>query len=208
MRPSDHKDVSLRAEGRVLLAFPTCEKRFCHHWQKAEEHGLSPCPTGGTRWESMVLQGWVYCLRLFQMLVEPAGDAAVEVLAGVAALDEVVAVGIDELHEGDVGLHEGFGELGGIAVVHVVIGCAVADEEGTVELLGARHRVAVVAGGVFLGRAHIALGIDSVVVAVVGDGCHGHAGSEDAAALGHGHQRVEAAVAPAPDADAVLIDIG
>ena len=54
----------------------------------------------------------------------------------------------------------------------------------------------------------IPFGIDAVIEAVVGDGCHGDAGSEDASALCHGHECHEAAIAPSPDADAVFVHVG
>ena len=142
------------------------------------------------------------------MIVEPTDDAAVEVETRVGAVDAVVAVGIDELHEGLVGLYEGLGELGGVAEVDVVVGRAMADEEVTVELRSTGDGVAVVARGVLLRGAHETLSIDAVVVAIAGDGRHGDTGGEDATALGHGHQGHETAIRPAPDGDAVLVDVG
>ena len=49
------------------------------------------------------------------MLFKPIGDTAIKVEAGVAAVDAVIAVRIDELHEGLFGLYESLGEFGSIA---------------------------------------------------------------------------------------------
>lgn len=45
-----------------------------------------------------------------------------KVVAGVASVDTVVAVGVDELREVLVGLYEGIDQLGGVLIVDVVVG--------------------------------------------------------------------------------------
>ena len=86
-------------------------------------------------------------------------------VAGVATVDGVVAVGIGELEEVLVGMDEGFGVLSHIAIVHIVVGRAVDDEKAAAEVLGTGDGAAVIAFGVLLGCAHEALGVDGVVVA-------------------------------------------
>ena len=61
---------------------------------------------------------------------------AEEVVAGVAAIDGVVAVGVGELAEVLVGMDEGFGVLCHVAEVHVVVGKAVDDEQASAKVLG------------------------------------------------------------------------
>ena len=129
-------------------------------------------------------------------------------VAGVAAVDIVIAVRVDLHFKLLVGLHEGFAHFVGIAHVYVVIGCAVDEQEVAVKLGGAADGAAVVARGVLLRRAHIALGIDGVVVFPVAGGGNGHTSAEDGTAFAHRHQRVESAEAPTPNGDAVLVDEG
>ena len=57
-------------------------------------------------------------------------------VAGVAAIDGVVAVGVGELAEVLVGMDEGFGVLCHVAEVHVVVGKAVDDEQASAKVLG------------------------------------------------------------------------
>ena len=82
-----------------------------------------------------------------------------------------------------------------------------ADEQGAIELRGTADRTVVVARGVLLRRAHVTLGVDRVIETVARRRSDSHTGLEDGTALTHAHQRVETAVAPAPDADVVLVDI-
>ena len=65
-----------------------------------------------------------------QVVVKPLDDTAVEVETGVTAVDAVVAVGVNELHEGLVGLHQRFGKFRGITQMDVVVCRAVAEEQG------------------------------------------------------------------------------
>ena len=86
-------------------------------------------------------------------------------VAGVATVDGVVAVGVGELAEVLVGVHEGFGVFCHIAVVYVVVGRTMDDEQTAAQVLGTRDRTAIIAFGVLLGCAHETLGVDGVVVA-------------------------------------------
>ena len=60
---------------------------------------------------------------------EPVGDLTEEVVAGVTAVDAVVAVGVGELTEVFVGLHQCFCVFGGISEVHIIVGKSVTDEQ-------------------------------------------------------------------------------
>ena len=77
----------------------------------------------------------------------------------------MVAVGVGELAEVLVGMNEGFGVLCHIAVVHIVVGRTVDDEQAAAEVLGTGDGAAVIAFGVLLGCAHETLGVDGIVVA-------------------------------------------
>ncbi len=128
-------------------------------------------------------------------------------VAGVAAVDAVVAVGIGQLAEVLVSLHEGFGVFLRIAEMHVVVGKAVNEQQLAAELCGTADGTDIVACAVLAGGAHEALGVDGVVVAPAGGSRHSHTCGKDGTPLAHAHQGVEAAVAPAPDGDAVLVNI-
>ena len=84
--------------------------------------------------------------------------------------------------------------------MHIVVGCAVDEEQLAGELLcqldGRGERVAL---GVLFRRAHVALGVDGVVIVPIGRGSHGDAHLEGAFADTHAHQRVVSAEAPSPD---------
>ena len=120
----------------------------------------------------------------------------------------MVAVGVDLHVELLAGLYEGLAILGGVAQVDVVVGRAVDEQEVARELRCAADGVVGIALAVFLRRAHVALGVDGVVVAPVGRGCHGHSGAEDGLPGAHRHERVEAAKAPTPNAYVLAVDVG
>src|SRR5256884_3469545 len=61
---------------------------------------------------------------------------------------------------------------------------------------------------VFLRKAEVALGVDGIVVAPVGDRAARETHFENIAGFKHGVQRHVTAVAPSPDADAIGINIG
>ena len=91
------------------------------------------------------------------MAVEETFDATEEVETGVAAVDAVVAVGVDLLLKLDAGLDHLLGEFGGVLIVNVVVGKAVADKQVAMQLLESVERGDVVAVGVLLRRTHVAL---------------------------------------------------
>ena len=129
-------------------------------------------------------------------------------IAGIAAIDAVVAVGVDELAEVFVGINESGDVLGGVLIVHVVIGQTVTEQQGSAELIDTGDGTdAVVAIGVLVGRAHEALGIDGVVEAPARGRGDGDAAAEYGPPFAHGHQRVPAAIAPAPNGDVLFVDI-
>ena len=132
---------------------------------------------------------------------------AEEVVAGISAVDAVVAVGVGELAEVLVGLNECLGILRRIAEVDVVVRKAVDEKQLAAELVGTADGTDVVARSVLVRCPHKALGVDAVVVAPAGGSGYGNACSKDGTSLAHAHQGVEASVAPAPDGDAVLIDV-
>ncbi|CAH0055364.1 unnamed protein product [Clonostachys solani] len=131
---------------------------------------------------------------------------------GVVEVDAVVAVGEDvDVVVLDAGEVEGVEEPEGILEVDVVVGDAVHEEEADVPAEGGG--VGDAGGGVavpvVLGLAHVALGVDAVVEAPVDDGGDGHAVGEGlAGVLLEGLEGLEAAVGPAPDGEAVGVDVG
>lgn len=66
---------------------------------------------------------------LLQVFTEEVRDACEEMRPCVAACDIVVAVVVGKHHERFSGLYKSFGILHGVAEVHVVVGCSVADQE-------------------------------------------------------------------------------
>ena len=150
----------------------------------------------------------VFCKTpLLQFLIKEAGDGFEEVVTGVAAVDIVVAVGVELLGKGFVGLYVSLAHLHKVAEVHVVVRRAVNEQEAAGELGGAADGAVGIALGILLRRAHIAFGVDRVVVFPVARRCHRHAGAERGATLAHRHQRVETAEAPAPDGDAPFVHV-
>ena len=135
-------------------------------------------------------------------------NALEEMRARRTAIDAVVAIRVDLHVKGLAHLHERFRHLRAVAVVHVVVGRAVNEQEVAVELVGTRDGIHQLIVGILLWRAHVALGVDGVVEFPVGRRRHRHASAEEGRALRHGHQRVEAAEAPTPNRDARSIDIG
>ena len=59
------------------------------------------------------------------MHFEVVQDTAEKVMAGVATIDAVVAIGVDLHVERLVGLHQSLRHLSAVAEMHIVIGCAV-----------------------------------------------------------------------------------
>src|SRR5579864_8271702 len=69
-----------------------------------------------------------------------------------------------------------------------------------------RYRAFVVSFGVVFRQSHIALGIDSVIVALIGDGCNRHSGLESIG-VSHRIKRHRPAIRPSPYRDPVLIEL-
>ena len=65
---------------------------------------------------------------------EPLRDAHEQVVTCVAAIDAMVAVGVNELMEGLVCLYKGFCHFGCVAQVYVIVSRTMADEQCTMEL--------------------------------------------------------------------------
>ena len=74
--------------------------------------------------------------KLLQIILEVLGYLAEEVVAGVAAVDAVIAVRINQFAEVFIGLHKGFGVFGSVAEVDVVVGKAVNEKQFATQLRG------------------------------------------------------------------------
>ena len=77
----------------------------------------------------------MYCL--FQLALPEVEHLGEDVVAGVAAIDAMVAVGVVVHVELLVGLYQCFGILHAVAHVHVIVGHAVHEEQATVEVSSA-----------------------------------------------------------------------
>ena len=117
----------------------------------------------------------------------------------------MVAIGVPYLLEILVGLNQSLGILVGVLRMHIVVGHAMADEQRSMLLVGTLDRVHLVSLLVLLRGAHVTLGVYRVVEAIAGRRSHSHASLEHRATLAHAHQGVETTIAPAPDADVVLV---
>src|SRR5580658_9830647 len=91
--------------------------------------------------------------------------------------DAVAAAGVDLVFGILLGLDEFLRQLHGVGKVYVVVAGGMGDEQLTVKPGGIidGRRVAV-AVGILLGRAHVALRVDGVVLAPIGDRGPGKAG--------------------------------
>ena len=123
-------------------------------------------------------------------------------IAGIATIDTVVAVRINQLAKILIGLYQCIDVVGSIAEVDIVVGCSVTEHQGTMELRCTGNGTVVVTRRILMRGAHEAFGIDGVVVAPRGGWCYGDATAEYFPTLRHGHQGIETAIAPAPDGDA------
>ena len=145
----------------------------------------------------------------FQVLLEVVGEAGEEVMACLSAKYAVVPVCIYLHVELLACLYQCFGVFGQVAEVYVVIGHAVYEEQFAVQLVCMGHgRALLVSVAVLLGGTHVSFGIYGVVELPACGCCHGYSGFEDGASFAHGHEGVESAVAPSPDAYARLVDVG
>ena len=106
-------------------------------------------------------------------------------------------------------MDELLGELNGVGEVDVVVVGAGGDQKFALELgsVGYRRRI-LVALGVVLRQAHVALGVDGVVLAPVCDRRAGEPGLEDLGRVQHRVASHVSAIAPAPDANARAVYVG
>ena len=81
-------------------------------------------------------------------------------VAGVAPIDAVVAVGVDIHAEILIGLHQCFGILKSVLRMHIVVGQSVTEQQSAVQFAGSGYGAVIVARGVLLRRAHETLCID------------------------------------------------
>ena len=119
----------------------------------------------------------------------------------------MVAVCIEKLLEILVGLHESLSILEGVLWVHVVVGGTVADKQCTMKFVGTRDGAISITLGILLRSAHVAFGVDRIVITIACRRSDRHTCLEDGTALAHAHQRAIATIRPTPDTDVVLIDI-
>ena len=112
---------------------------------------------------------------LFHVALQEVENALEEMRARRTAVDTVVAVRVDLHVKGLARLHEGFRHLRAVAIVHVVVGRAVDEQEVAVKLIGTRDGVHQLIVGILLRRAHVAFGVDGVVEFPVGRRRHRHA---------------------------------
>ena len=92
--------------------------------------------------------------------------------------------------------------------MHIVVGHSLQQQQLALELARVLHATSrVVALRILLRRAHVALGVDGVVVAPVGRRRARHAGGEDITAANHANCRHVAAVTVPRDADARGVDV-
>ena len=136
-----------------------------------------------TKYLSHLVALTVLFLVLFQVLLQEVDTLAEQVVARVATIDAVVAVGIQLLTEVLVGLDQCLAVFGGIAIVDIVVCQAVNNHQVALQAVDARQGIVVVTSGVLLRGTHETLAIDGVVVTPGGWWCDGYATAEDAPTL-------------------------
>ena len=127
-------------------------------------------------------------------------------VARIATIDAVVTVGIIKLAEIFVSLYQRLCILVRVLRMNIVIGCAVAEEQSSMELLSTHNGAHIIAIRVLLRCAHVTFSIDRVVEAPACGRRNCHTRTEHATSLAHAHEGVEATVAPSPYSYAVLVD--
>src|SRR5207245_708208 len=144
-----------------------------------------------------------------EVVEEKLGDAPEQVQARGAIADAVAASRIDLNFGVAARLDELLGELNGVGEVDVVVVGAGGNQKFALELggVGYRRRI-LVALGVVLRQAHVALGVDGVVLAPVCDRRAGEPGLEDLGRVQHRVASHVSAIAPAPDANARAVYVG
>ena len=130
-----------------------------------------------------------------------------EVIARIPAKDAVIAVGIDQLPEILISLDQRLHILCRIAIMHIVVGQPVTEEQSPMQLGGSADRIHLVVSSLVLLRStHIPLRIDGVIKPPACRRGDGDTSPEDRAAFRHRHQRIPATIRPTPDTDTVRID--
>ena len=145
---------------------------------------------------------------LFQFFNKEVVERAEQMQTRVATHNKVVAVGVNLLAEQFSSLNVGFAHFGKVAEMHVVVGRSVNEQQVAVERIGTLNGVRGITGSVFGRGAHVAFGIYRVVVFPVGRSSYGNTGAEHIAAFAHRHEGVETTKAPAPNGNAVFVDVG
>ena len=130
-------------------------------------------------------------------------------IPGLPKPDPVGLPRVDEPVEILSGLEQGIDELHHMGGMDVVIDRSVLDQELSLQVLDIVERVGfLVALGIVLGKSHVPLGIDGVIVPPVDAGGPGHRNVEFIRRLQQGHDGHVAAVGDSGDADAARIHIG
>ena len=125
----------------------------------------------------------------------------------VSPVNAVITVGVYQLAEILIGLHQCLRIFSSIAEVHIIVRHSVYQQKRAVQLFRTGNRTIVIPSRILLRRTHKALGINGVVIAPRGRRSNGNTRTEYLTAFGHSHQRIESAEAPAPDGNALFIDI-
>src|SRR5205807_5427765 len=99
-------------------------------------------------------------------------------------------------------------ELHGVVGVYVIVSGSIIDQQTALEVFGVvHHGPFVVALLVLLWEPHVTLGIDSVVVAEIGDARGGGSSAKDVRIAQQTEGRGCAAVGSAENTDALFVDI-
>lgn len=131
-----------------------------------------------------------------------------QVISRIPAKDTMVAVRIDQLPEILISLDQRLDILGRIAIMHIVVGQPVTEEQSPMQLGGSADRIHLVVSSLVLLRStHIPLRVDGVIKPPACRRGNSDTSAEDGAPFGHRHQCVPATIRPAPNAYTVLIDI-
>ena len=146
--------------------------------------------------------------ELFQIVLEVAGDALVQVDAGMTAHVMLLAgVGVEVGLR--AGLYAGVKEREAVLGHNRLVVVSSDDLQTAFQVLGLADEAALgIAIGIVLRRAHVALAVHHLIPLPVDDGSSCDAYLEDVWVVGHQRDGHEASVAPSVDAEAVAIDVG
>ena len=147
------------------------------------------------------LHGWL------QVLLKVGDDPVEQHRAHIGTGDRVRLAREDLQVVRLSGLDQLLNVLDRVLNVYIVVSSAMAQQQPPLQMGGGvDHRKVAIAVGEILGQAHVALGIDGVVVAPIGHRRHGHAGAKTIGV----RERIEregAAPAPSPPAQALLVQL-